>query len=55
MCINKDNSCNTDTLAALAIDLNVRIMPSFKYLYKFYVLKHEEKEKLTISEYLNQI
>ena len=49
-CINRDNIDNTNTLAAHAIEHNVRTKAGFNSLYRFFILRYEEKEKLTISE-----
>ena len=49
-CINRDSIDDTNTLAAHAIEHNVRTKAGFNSLYKFFILKYEEKEKLTISE-----
>ena len=49
-CINRDIIDDTNTLAAHAIEHNVRTKAGFNSLYRFFILKYEEKEKLTISE-----
>ena len=49
-CINRDNIDDTNTLAAHAIEHNVRTKAGFNSLYRFFILRYEEKERLTISE-----
>ena len=50
-CISRDDYIDdTNTLAAHAIEHNLQTKAGFISLYKFYVLKYEEKERLTISE-----
>ena len=48
--INRDNIDDTNTLAAHAIEHDVRTKAGFNSLYRFFILKYEDKEKLTISE-----
>ena len=43
---------DNNTLAAHAIEHNVRTKAGFNSFSKFFILKYEEKEKLTISEQL---
>ena len=47
-CISRNDIDDTNTLAAHAIEHNLRTKAGFNSLYKFYVLKYEEKERLTI-------
>jgi hypothetical protein len=48
--ISRNDIDDTNTLAAHAIEHNLRTKAGFNSLYKFYVLKYEEKKRLTISE-----
>ena len=50
MCIDTIEIDDTNTLAVHAIEHNKRTKASFNSLYKFFIIKHVEKEQLTISE-----
>ena len=50
MCINRENIDDTNTLAAHAIDYNLRTKAGFFPLYNILVLKYEEYENLANPE-----
>ena len=39
-----------NTLAAHAVEHKIRTKPGFNSLYRFYIIRHVEKEQLTMSE-----
>ena len=49
-CISDQEIDDTNTLAAHCIEHSIRTKTGFNSLYKFFVIKHVEKEQLVISE-----